>query len=140
MAVNQTAFSCHGIAGAGGSSNMKDGRAVVRVCLMCLCLLATGCAARFTGTPLSHFDSQSRLFASTSLSVQEREQILNELKKVSPQPQYIWRIYRDAPDKIQVLSLDKRHMKYGDGRTYNFKKTKAGWILDEKEPIYWSTC
>ena len=102
--------------------------------------MTAGCASQFSGIRADRFSANCRLFKNLVLSPQEKKQIVDQLRKAEPLPQYIYEVYREAPDKIQVLALDDSRMKYATGRLYHFKKTDAGWILAPDTPVgYWGT-
>jgi len=101
----------------------------------------SGCAVRFSSASAEQFDSESRLFSNLKLSQSEKAQIAREFKKAAGEAKYIYEVFMEAPNRIQILTLDQRKMEYGSGRIYHFRKTLSGWSYDSDPGIdYWSVC
>jgi len=115
---------------------------ILRFILIGLIVLGfAGCAARFSSIPVEKFDSTSRLFVRIALSEKEQAEIVSEFKKAAGGQKFIYEVFMETPERIQVLTLDQRKMEYGMGRTYYFKKTSQGWRFDSSASIdYWSVC
>jgi len=102
---------------------------------ICICFVTVGCASNHKSIRADSFSPSNSLFKNLILSQQEKQQIVDQLKISNPLPKYIFKVYREAPDKIQVLTMDESSMRFPTGRLYHLKKTKPGWIINPNKPV-----